>query len=54
MGAFLVGKFMDCKYSEMRVEHPTSGACRYMQYCIKYKEYCLKQCEKDRNAKSKK
>lgn len=43
---FLVGKIMGCEYEKIKVEHPTSGACRCMKYCKKYKQYCFKQCEK--------
>lgn len=48
-----MGKIM-CEYSREIIEKPTSGSCRHMWYCTKYKQYCLKQCKKDRNTKSKK
>lgn len=45
---------MGCEHEKIRVEHPTSGSCRKVTYCKKYKAYCIKQCEKDRTIKSKK
>jgi len=39
-----------CEYGEMRIERPTSGACKYMMYYKK--EYCVKQCEKGRITKN--
>lgn len=46
---FLVGGIMGCKHKIIKTEHPTSGACRYIDYCTKYKIYCLnnKGCKKD-------
>lgn len=35
-----------CKYEEIKVEHPTSGSCRYVGYCGKYKQCCVNQCKK--------
>ena len=50
-GAFLMGENMDCKYKKIIAEHPTSGSCRMMAYCKKYKQYCFKQCKEKGRAK---
>lgn len=49
-----MGKIMECEHIVIKVEHPTSGSCRYMGYCKKYKEYCVNQCGKNKDTKSKK